>query len=185
MESFLPYVIKSFKHDGHLHRMWLENWQVPQELLTPMHREESMIVLINSQTKIQEADGKEWTSRIPGVSFFIPKLWFNIVALIEENGVRYYCNIASPPYVSGNVITYIDYDLDVILLPDGTVHVVDREEYERHKLVYHYSPEVEEKAKQGMKALMERIRKKDAPFDDDHVLRYFRLWEKQKNGGQA
>jgi uncharacterized protein len=186
MESFLPFIIKSFKHDGHLHRMWLENWLVPQELLVPEHRQQSMMVLINSQTKIQEADGKEWTSRIPGVSFFIPKLWFNIVALIEDNGVRYYCNIASPPYVSGgSVITYIDYDLDVILLPDGTVHVVDEDEYERHKSMYHYSPAVEEKVKQGLEDLLGIVHRKGAPFEDEHVLKYFRLWEEWRRGGPA
>lgn len=117
-----------------------------------------MYVLINSQTKIVEADGKEWVSRIPGVSFFVPGEWFNIVALMEEQGIRYYCNIASPPYVNGRVITYIDYDLDVIRLPAGDIHVVDQEEYERHKQMYHYSAIVDTKVKQGLHDLLARVR---------------------------
>jgi len=134
------------------------------------------MVLINSQTKIVEADGKEWVSRIPGISFFIPGQWFNVVALIEDNGVRYYCNVASPPYVNGNVITYIDYDLDVIRMPGGEVHVVDQEEYERHKLSYHYSPVVEVKVKQGLKDLLERVKGGHSPFQDDLVLFYYNKW---------
>ncbi|MFB7815953.1 DUF402 domain-containing protein [Paenibacillus chitinolyticus] len=177
MESFEHFVIKSFKHDGHLHRMWLENWKVPQHELHPEHQRENMNVFINNQTKIQEADGKEWTSRIPGVSFFIPGEWYNIVALLEEGGVRYYCNVASPFYRAGNVITYIDYDLDVIRMAGGDVHVVDREEYEHHKALYRYTPLVESKVKAGLDALLKRIGKQDAPFGDESVRRYYELWK--------
>lgn len=99
-------------------------WAVPQQILHPDHINESMHVLINNQTRIRESDGREWISRIPAVSFFIPDQWFNIVALIEAQGIRYYCNIASPPYVSGDTLTYIDYDLDVVPTPDGQVQVV-------------------------------------------------------------
>jgi protein associated with RNAse G/E len=185
METFARFIIKSFKHDGHLHRMWLENWQVPEQLLYPDHQKEAVQVLINSQTKIREADGKEWTSRIPGVSFFIPNMWFNVVALLEETGIRYYCNIASPPYMSKDVITYIDYDLDVIRLPDGTVHIVDQDEYERHKVGYHYSAIVESKVKQGLDLLLKRVNKGEPPFQDQQVLRYYELWEKQKDSGSC
>ncbi|MEW9702423.1 DUF402 domain-containing protein [Paenibacillus sp. SI8] len=183
MDVFTPYVIKSFKHDGHLHRMWLSNWRVPESMLHADHREQEMMVFINSQTKIQEADGKEWVSRIPGVSFFIPKKWFNIVALIEENGIRYYCNIASPLYVAGHVLTYIDYDLDLIRMPDGSVHVVDQEEYERHKLYYHYSSLVEEKVQEGLAAVLELVHAGKPPFQDDLVLYYYEQWEMMRNGG--
>ncbi|MCZ8514135.1 DUF402 domain-containing protein [Paenibacillus filicis] len=183
MANFTPFIIKSFKHDGHLHRMWLENWLVPEEALHETHRSDQTMVFINSQTKIVEADGKEWVSRVPGVSFFIPKIWFNVVALIEEHGVRYYCNVASPPYVSGRVVTYIDYDLDVIRMPDGDVHVVDQEEYERHKISYHYSPVVDAKVKQGMQEVLDRVRGGKPPFHDEAVYAYYKLWEQWRAGG--
>lgn len=89
-----------------------------------------------------------------GRFFFIPKQWFNIVALIEDTGVRYYCNVASPMYVTGQVLTYIDYDLDVIRMPDRSVHIVDQDEYERHKLNYHYSTLVESKVNDGLAAIL-------------------------------
>jgi uncharacterized protein len=175
--QFESFVIKSFKHDGHLHRMWLQNWAFPPSLLHPDHLRESMTVTINSQTRIKESDGKEWTSRIPGISFFIPSQWYNIVALIEETGVRYYCNIASPPYISHNVVTYIDYDLDVVVLPNGDVHVVDRDEYEQHKQEYHYSAVVQDKVQQGLEALLDRIARKEPPFQDDWIARYHASWK--------
>lgn len=181
MEPFTPFIIKSFKHNGQMHRLWLESWLVPNSLLFPEHAAESMCVLINNQTRIQEADGTEWISRVPGVAFFLPRQWFNVVALIESTGIRYYCNIASPPYVAGNVLTYIDYDLDVIRLPDGSVQIVDQEEYELHKAEYRYPAMVEAKVRQGMEALLARMDANEAPFDDECVLSYFARWKKQGN----
>jgi protein associated with RNAse G/E len=171
------YKIKSFKHDGHLHRMWMENWRVPTEMLHKSHYKESMIVMINDHTKIQESSGKQWVSRVPGVSFFIPNQWFNVVALIEESGIRYYCNVTSPYYVYGRILTYIDYDLDVIRLPNGNIEVVDEDEYDRHRLIYRYSEIVESKVKQGLEHLLKRAQNSLPPFQDDIVLDYYKKWK--------
>ncbi|MFF2093244.1 hypothetical protein [Paenibacillus sp. NPDC058174] len=73
MNKYRHCVIKSFKHDGHLHRTWQRNWLVPNERLAAAQRDENMIVLINRQTPIQEADGKLWISRVPAVSFLSPE----------------------------------------------------------------------------------------------------------------
>jgi hypothetical protein len=179
MEQYQPMIIKSFKHNGSLHRTWFENWRLPDAQLTAEHRKEAMIVLVSDQTPIRDADGSRWTSRIPAVSFFLPNRWFNIIALVMDNGVRYYCNVASPPYIQGNVLTYIDYDLDVIFTPQRTVQVVDQDEYRRHRLEYHYSTEVEKKVAAGLKQLMRRVRKRSAPFRDETVLLYYREWNDQ------
>lgn len=166
--------------------MWLENWLVPRELLAPEHRDEGMTVLINSQTRIQEADGREWVSRVPSVAFFLPGCWYNVIALVEDGGVRYYCNIASPPFLhlTERVITYIDYDLDVIRSASGEVHIVDQKEYELHQASYHYSDVVKAKVQTGLDELLNRIENVRAPFDDERVMAYFEDW-KQKGDEAA
>ncbi|MFS0726134.1 DUF402 domain-containing protein [Paenibacillus sp. 1P07SE] len=181
MERYLRCTIKSFKHDGRLHRMWMNNRLVPASLLQPEHASESMLVLINEHTPIQEASGKVWISRVPAVSFFLPGIWFNVVALLEDNGVRYYCNVASPPYLYRDVLTYIDYDLDVIKLADGSVFEVDRDEYEQHKIAYRYSPLVARKVEEGLRLLNERIACAQAPFNDTIVYGYYNAWKQQHN----
>ncbi|WP_035156057.1 DUF402 domain-containing protein [Cohnella thermotolerans] len=170
-------VIKSFKNNGSLHRVWLENWQVPRRLLHPLHAEEAMWVFVNDHTGIREADGKEWVSRVPAVSFFIPGEWFNVVALLEDKGIRYYCNVASPPYRYADVLTYIDYDLDVVRLPDGASYELDRDEYVRHKEEYRYNPNVQRHAEAGLRRLQERIAAHGPPFDDAEVRRYYADWK--------
>ncbi|MFC7749468.1 DUF402 domain-containing protein [Paenibacillus thermoaerophilus] len=176
MSGMTPIVIKSFKHNGHLHRMWLENWQLPPEALSESIVNACAAVLVNCQTRIVEADGHEWVSRIPSVVFFPRGEWFNVVALLEDTGTRFYCNIASPAYVSEGVITYIDYDLDVIVAADGSVQVVDQDEYERHKRIYHYHPEVERKVQAGLDSLMRRIELQQAPFREPEVRAAYRWW---------
>ncbi|MBD2848366.1 DUF402 domain-containing protein [Paenibacillus sp. IB182496] len=186
MHVYRSYQIKSFKHNGSLHRTWLENWLVPEAELTREHRSESMLVLINQATPIREANGKCWVSRVPALSFFIPEQWFNVVALLERSGIRYYCNVASPPYVYDNVLTYIDYDLDVIRTVEGAVHVVDRDEYEYHKALYHYPAIVEEKVKAGLHGLTARIRLGQTPFDEAVIRHYYERWlHYESEGGKT
>jgi len=182
METYVLYQIRSFKHDGRLHRVWKENWLVPDRSLERDFRRENMFVLINSRTPIVESSGKEWVSRVPGVSVFIPDKWFNVVALMEETGVRYYCNIASPPYRGKDAVTYIDYDLDVIVTEaDGGLKatVVDREEFAVHRVRYRYPQEVVEKVWGGLDSLLERVNRGGPPFDVSSVRRIYDSWREQ------
>jgi protein associated with RNAse G/E len=173
-------VIKSFKHNGSLHRIWLETWQVPTNLLLSEHAAESIDVFLNEHTVIREADGKEWISRIPAVAFFVPGEWFNVVALLEDKGgIRYYCNIASPPLQYENVLTYIDYDLDVVLHSDGSVHELDWDEFARHRADYRYDAEVLSQVDRGLERLKDRIARLAVPFGDDEVRRYYEEWKKR------
>lgn len=178
---YQKYVIKSFKHDGSLHRLWLENWRVPDDRLHPRHAAESVWVVLNDHTTIVEADGKEWVSRVPAVSFFMPERWYNVVALIEDKGIRYYCNLASPPYRYGNVLTYIDYDLDVVVMPGGAVHELDRDEFMLHKEEYRYGEAVEILVESGLQELLVKIENKDFPFGDAEVYHYYEQWKLTAN----
>lgn len=184
MDSYQSYIIKSFKHSGKLHRMWEENWLVPQHKMAKPHRDKEVMILINDQTRIVEASGDEWTSKTPGISFFVPKQWYNIVALIEKTGVRYYCNVASPPYRIHNTITYIDYDLDVIVTQHhGKRHieVVDQKEYELHQLVYRYPPIVLHQVEAGLQQLLRLAEQSAPPFDDELALAYYDSWKRSRS----
>jgi protein associated with RNAse G/E len=170
--------IKSFKHDGSVHRVWTDNWVLPQECMLHTHVEQQLSVVVHAggrQPKQKEGQ-TFWTNRTPSVTFFIPKMWYNIVALMEKNGVRYYCNVASPFMRYGQTITYIDYDYDVIKYPDGSYYVIDQEDYYAHRKLYQYSREVDHKVKLGLTHLMSRIAQNATPFHDACVLRYYDLW---------
>jgi protein associated with RNAse G/E len=91
--------------------------------------------------------------------------------------------VASPFYQSGEIITYIDYDLDVILNQKGDIYVLDEDEYSKHRKLYHYSLAVEEKVKLGLEEVLELARSRGEPFCDESVLAYFEMWKSMTGQG--
>ncbi|WP_341280988.1 DUF402 domain-containing protein [Paenibacillus sp. FSL H8-0537] len=176
MEPYQHCVIKSFKHDGSIHRCWEHNWLIPAQLLLPQHAALGFMVTINFETPIVEASGKVWMSEVPAVSFFLPGQWYNVVALLEEGGIRYYCNLASPFARHGALLTYIDYDLDVIRLPDGSRQVVDEDEFELHKAKYDYPGDVQEQVQLGLGELLLKMDENAIPFNDEVIIAYYEAW---------
>ena len=44
--------------------------------------------------------------------------------MIRDNGVSYYCNLASPFHIDQEALKYIDYDLDVKVFTNGEKKIV-------------------------------------------------------------
>ena len=97
--------IQSYKHDGSLHRTWRDTMILKTN--------ENSIIGVNDHTLVTESDDRRWVTREPAIVYFHKKFWFNIIAMIREEGVSYYCNIASPFVLDNEALKYIDYDLDV------------------------------------------------------------------------
>ena len=92
--------IQSYKHDGSLHRTWRDTMVLK---IT-----ENAIIGVNDHTLVTESDGRRWITREPAIVYFHKKYWFNIIAMIRDNGVSYYCNLASPFHIDQEALKYID-----------------------------------------------------------------------------
>jgi hypothetical protein len=70
--------------------------------------------------------------------------WFNA----EPEPVEIYCDVTSLPRWTGrDRVTMIDLDLDVCRIrADGSVHLLDEDEFAEHRVRYGYPPEVVERA---------------------------------------
>lgn len=58
--------------------------------------------------------------------------WFNIYEIHDRDDHQlkgWYCNITLPAEVEGNVITFVDLALDLLVYPDGRHLVLDEEEF--------------------------------------------------------
>ena len=104
--------IKSYKHDGSLHRTWRDTMVLKTS--------ENALIGLNDHTLVTESDGRRWVTREPALVYFHKHYWFNIVTMIRDNGVSYYCNLASPAILDKEALKYIDYDLDVKVFPNGS-----------------------------------------------------------------
>ena len=157
--------IQSYKHDGSIHRTWLNS--------KVLDVQENYVVLINNRTWVIEADGRRWFTREPAIGFFFEDRWFNVIAMIRKTGITYYCNLASPSLYDGEAVKHIDYDLDVKVLPDGTDILLDEDEYDSHGLSMGYSEDMKSVIEKNLDQLYALIRKKAHPFQNEVIESYF------------
>ena len=157
--------IQCYKHDGSLHRCW------DRGLI--LANNDDFVVVATKRAKVVESNGRRWFTKEPAVTIFSKKEWWNVICMLKNDGICYYCNIASPALVDYHMIKYIDYDLDAKMFPDGTLRILDEKEYLRHKAMYKYSDELDEVLKYQMEEVLERMKNKEFPFDDSRVRKYY------------
>lgn len=153
--------IQSYKHDGKLHRTW-------RDTMVLKTSEHSMIG-VNDHTLVTESDGRRWVTREPAIVYFHKKYWFNVIAMIREKGVSYYCNLASPFLLDDEALKYIDYDLDIKVFPDGEKRLLDVDEYEMHSQMMNYPNDIDFILKENVKILVDWINNGEGPFSEGYI----------------
>ena len=157
--------IQCYKHNGTLHRCW------DRGLI--LANNDDFVVVATKRAKVVENNGRRWFTKEPAVTIFSKKEWWNVICMFKEDGICYYCNIASPALVDYHMIKYIDYDLDAKLFPDGELRILDEKEYLKHKAIYNYSDELDEVLKYQMAEVVKKMEKREFPFDDERVKKYY------------
>ncbi len=153
--------VKSYKHDGSLHRTWRDSMVLKTS--------DQSIIACNDHTLVTESDGRRWVTREPALLYYHKHYWFNIVTMIRQKGVSYYCNLASPYVLDQEALKYIDYDLDVKIFPDGEKRLLDVDEYELHRKQMHYSKDIDQILKANVEILVDWINNKKGPFSPEYV----------------
>jgi len=99
--------------------------------------------------------------------YFWPGRWYNVFRFAGPDGGfrNFYCNIAMPPRVHGDVLEFVDLDIDLVVWPDGHREVLDLGEFEMNSERYSYSDEVRFKALHALDDLIRSIETADFPFD--------------------
>ena len=167
------YQIHSYKHNHKIHRSWDE------AVLLEIH--DDYLVFGNNKTKVIESDGRTWHTKEPAVLYFFKNSWFNIIGQLKDNGIYYYCNIASPYILEEGTIKYIDYDLDLRVFPDGSFKVLDRGEYKYHKSLMNYPESIDKILKSELTDLIDLARNKKEAFQHEEIEKYCNLYEEIKN----
>jgi protein associated with RNAse G/E len=127
---------------------------------TLLHRDDESLTLVaffDRQDKL--IDGMRFCKGDRFVETYYSKRWYNIFEIhARENDqlCGWYCNITQPAQIDGNMISYIDLALDLLVFPDGRQVVLDREEYEKQAL----PPEIATPAEAALAWLQEDFRKK-------------------------
>ena len=166
--------IQSYKHDTHLHRIWTR--------ARILEYSEEHIIVANKRTRVIESTGRFWHTREPSVVWFFKNHWFNIIGIIRDHGIFYYCNIASPYVIDDEALKYIDYDLDVKVFPDYSFKVLDRKEYNLHKQKMEYPEELRGILETELEKLKHMVEARIGPFSEGEVMRQYERYKKKVLG---
>jgi uncharacterized protein len=155
-----PVIVRTFKYDGGKHRQW--NAQV-------LRRDGSLLVL---DAKFHEQIEHPLMGTIaPGtlsIEYYWLDRWYNIFRFLEPTGElrNYYCNVNTPPVLEGNVLSYVDLDIDILVAPDLSFQILDEDEFETNSRRYNYPTEIRDKALQALEELTNLIVEGRFPFVD-------------------
>lgn len=161
-----------FKHNNTVHRIW--------DKALVLENSDDLLIVGNDSANVYENDGRSWQVKEPAITIFFKKYWYNIICMIRENGIHYYCNIASPYVVKDDKIIYIDYDLDISVKPNMPLRILDEIEYQHHRKEMHYSKALDLIIKKSLFELMEKYEKHEYPFDDSKINEYYSTFLKLK-----
>ena len=162
--------IQCYKHNGQVYRNWDETFVLEVN--------NDYIVCANNKAKVTEIDGRSWKTKEPAILFYYKKKWFNIIAQFKNNGIYYYCNIASPFLIDDNTIKYIDYDLDLVKTVKGEIKILDEDEYNENKVKYEYGEDIENILLKELELLKEDAINGRGDFNDQLIYEGFDTFTK-------
>lgn len=161
--------IHCYKHNGKIDR-------ISGEAIV-LDETDEYLVCANNKVKLIENDGRSHRTKEIAILFFYKKEWYNILAQLKKYGLFYYCNIASPYIIDGNIIKYIDYDLDLRIFPDGNFKVLDKNEYRYHKITMRYSDEIDIIVQDSLNKLIDNKNNNAFPFKKEVIEHYYKIYK--------
>ncbi len=101
------------------------------------------------------------------IEFYWKNHCYNVFRFNEPEGPlrSFYCNINLPPVLEGDVLSYVDLDIDILVKPDLTYQVVDLDEFLENASKHQYPPEIIETAYRSVRELELLINNRSFPFD--------------------
>ena len=160
-----PMHVHCYKHNRSLHRVW--------DKINFYDEIDGNVILANTRAMVTESDGRRWFAKEPAITIFMKDRWFNVICMLRNNGVHFYCNISSPFLKDGNVLTYIDYDLDVIRTSTGDIKVLDENEYALHKMVMNYPSDLQEVLIKELNVVKDLAKRGAFPFDSAKIIEFY------------
>ncbi|GAA3542826.1 DUF402 domain-containing protein [Kribbella ginsengisoli] len=122
------------KYDGTPHRL-LESINLGED-------EHGLWVGSLPGSRGQRADGTWVTIDHHRVRLYPRGQWWSALFNDTPHPTRIYCDITTPPVFGVDSVTTVDLDLDIRLLRDGTIKVMDEDEFLHHQKLYNYPPQI-------------------------------------------
>ena len=151
--------VQALKFDNRIHRQW------PARLVSQVN---SLIVV--EGVFAEEIKHALLGTIAPGTlstEYYWTDRWFSVFRFREPTGElrNYYCNINQPAEFDGNVLSFIDLDIDVLIFPDFSYRILDEDEFITHAQRYQYPEVIRAQVPCALANLLELIERREHPFD--------------------
>lgn len=163
--------VQGYKHNQKMHRIW--------DAVFVVDENKDSIIVCSNRTRVIEHDFRLWHTKEPAVMIYFKDRWYNVIAMLKENGITYYVNLASPYVVDKGHVKYIDYDLDIKMYPDKKIKIIDVREYGMHKKKFGYGEDIEKILKFNVNEIKQLMADGKFPFDDKEIYRLYNEFSKE------
>ena len=153
--------VRACKYDGSEHRRW------PAKVL----RQEGTLLVLDAKfdQEIQHDLLGTIALGTTSIEYYWLDRWYNIFRFAQPTGElrSYYCNVNVPPTFDGQVLSYVDLDIDILVEPDFSYRIVDLEDFELNAERYRYSSGTQTNAKGALRELVSLIETRSFPFTEE------------------
>jgi len=159
MEKCKFITVNSRKFDGSINKSWnVELVNCDNSLITFVGKFENEV--FHSQLGVIRRGTVSY-------EFYWRDRWYNVFRFHEPEGNlrNFYCNINLPLNFVGNVLDYVDLDIDILVWKDFSYQILDSEEFEENADRFSYSDKMREKVRATQDELISLIETKTFPFD--------------------
>lgn len=148
--------------------------------VTPLGDDEHGTWLWRPQgTPVRRGDEERFDTAHPSVSLVIPGAWWTPSWWFGHPEVDVYVNINTPVERVGDTWTAVDLDLDVIRWCDGRTEIVDRDEFDEHRVAYGYPAELVEATEAATAEAFALVTANGPPWDGSAA----RAWRSRAEDG--
>lgn len=131
------------------------------------HTDEYVLVLCKPGRKlIHLSKNQVFTINNTSLEFFSLKDWFTVAMQVEQGKITaYYCNVATPSKF-GEILSFVDLDIDLVKERGKEWEVVDEEEFKMNQVKYQYPTEMINRAIATTAQLKQKALHSVFPFDE-------------------
>lgn len=101
------------------------------------------------------------------VEYFWLDRWYSVFIFFTPDGElrNFYCNLNFPPTVKHSSLDYVDLDIDIVVWPNGSIEVLDIEEFELNAQKFGYDEAIRLGVATALDEILQKIRDREFPFD--------------------
>ena len=152
--------VRTFKYDGTEHRSWrahISRIETPLIVLDAKFEEEIKHPLLGTVVPETLSIEYYWLDR-----------WYNIFRFVQPTGElrNFYCNVNVPPVLDGDILSYIDLDMDILVAPDFSYTILDEDEFRVNAARFNYPKEICRRSWEALEQLVSLIEGRAFPFND-------------------